>query len=106
MDAPKVLREWRGKRPLREAAAEIGCDPSYLSLLENRKKKPSDRLLSIQLHRIVGIPPEAWDEDDVHAASLDDTLTPVKTAGSDTSAPQSGPEQPGVDPQRSPNEAA
>jgi transcriptional regulator with XRE-family HTH domain len=81
MDAPRKLRAWRGKRTLREAAELVGCDPSYLSLLENRKKKPFDRKLSLQLERIVGIPPEAWDEEDdgaVHGGMLADTLTPVK----------------------------
>lgn len=83
MDAPKTLRAWRGKRSLREAADVIGCDPSYLSLLENRKKKPTDRKLSLQLERIVGIPLRAWDDDDVHDGMLDDTLTTVKSDGSD-----------------------
>lgn len=87
MDAPKKLRAWRGKRTLREAADLVGCDPSYLSLLENRKKKPFDRKLSIQLERIAGIPPEAWDDDDVHPGMLADTLTGVKTGPDESSAP-------------------
>lgn len=86
MDAPETLRRWRGKRTLREAADEVGCDPSYLSLLENRKKIPSDRRLSLALERIAGIPPEAWDEQVVHAGTMDDTLMGVKTPEASSSS--------------------
>lgn len=79
MGAPEDLRAWRGQRTLREAADLVGCDPSYLSLLENRKKKPSDRRLSLRLERVAGIPPEAWDEDDAPEGMLDDTLTAVNS---------------------------
>lgn len=71
---------------MREAADEVGCDPSYLSLLENRKKIPSDRRLSLALERIAGIPPEAWDEHNVHAGTMDDTLMGVKTPESSSSS--------------------
>jgi len=79
MGAPETLRAWRGERTLREAADIIGCDPSYLSLLENRKRVPSDRKLSLKLFKIAGIPPEAWDDepDVVHETTIVDTLTTV-----------------------------
>lgn len=77
MDAPAALRAWRGKRTLRQAADIIGCDPSYLSLLENRKLIPGDRLLSLRMHKVAGIPPDAWDGDDAHDATLDQPLTTV-----------------------------
>lgn len=90
MDAPKMLREWRGNRTLREAADLVGCDPSYLSLLENRKKKPVDRILSLQLKRVAGIPPEAWDDEDPQLTSLDDTLTAVKIQPDDSRSSSEG----------------
>jgi len=94
MGAPEDLRAWRGKRTLRQAADLIGCDPSYLSLLENRKLLPGDRILSLRLHKIAGIPPEAWDADDAHEATLDQSLTAVNGGQEET---EPGPKSEGVE---------
>lgn len=84
MGAPEALRAWRGKRTLRQAAELIGCDPSYLSLLENRKLLPGDRILSLRLHKVAGIPPESWDHDDAHEGTVDQSLTAVNGSQEET----------------------
>lgn len=54
-----LLRAWRGKRSLRQAAEILQRDPSHLSLLERGKRKPG-RDFALRLQDIVGIPASAW----------------------------------------------
>lgn len=70
LDAPTRLRRWRGKRTCVQAARALDCDPSYLSLLENRKRKPRKPWRRV-IERVVGIPARLWDELPIQAATLD-----------------------------------
>jgi transcriptional regulator with XRE-family HTH domain len=69
LDAPTRLRRWRGKRTCVQAARALDCDPSYLSLLENRKRKPRKPWREV-IQQIVGIPARLWDELPIQVATL------------------------------------
>lgn len=61
MDHPdplELLRKWVGtKESIRAAARILGCHPSYLSLLLNKKRGPGlDLAFAIEAHT------QAWDE--------------------------------------------
>lgn len=62
MDAADQLRAWRGERSLKEAGQLLGCDASYVHLLEARARVPG-RKIALALRDVAGVPIEAWPDE-------------------------------------------
>jgi len=76
MDAPAQLRSWRGDLSLVKASRLIDCDPSYLFLLENHRRRPRKKIRET-IKRVVGTPETMWDKVVIHAAQVRQSTTPV-----------------------------
>lgn len=57
--APELLRDWRGRRTLEDAAGELHISFQHLHGLENGNRSLSLDL-AFRIERIVGIPAELW----------------------------------------------
>ena len=61
MDAPALLRAWRGPRSYVRASRVLDCDPSYLFLIETRQRRPRARFRKL-LEDVARIPAALWDD--------------------------------------------
>ena len=56
------VRAWRGSRPLWQAGAALGMDPSALKRLETGERKPT-LAQALLIRDLVGVDPDEWVSD-------------------------------------------
>jgi transcriptional regulator with XRE-family HTH domain len=59
LSAPERLRKWRGEKPLREAAEDLGIDFSALNRFERGERTPTG-WVAAKIEEVTKIPMALW----------------------------------------------